>query len=184
MHVKGMELPGYDPRGALGLGLSYGTSNRGACHLRAYMVAPEILRKPKALDRMTLQSKAGYLYVFQNRFTVADCLGICKFALFAVGEEELADILSALSGVEYTAEGLLRTGERVWNLERLYNVREGFSVKDDMLPERFYTEPADGLPPVDRDEYAAVLREYYRCRGWDDSGRPLPQTVEALGLDV
>jgi aldehyde:ferredoxin oxidoreductase len=182
MQVKGLELPAYDPRGVKGLGFSYATSNRGGCHTRAYLVAPEILRKPKAIDPYTLAGKAGHTKIFQDRFAAVDSLVVCKFAFFGVGEEEYANILSAVTGVTFTSEDLMRVGERIWNLERLYNLREGFSKEDDTLPERFFTVPANGRI-IDRAEFLRTRTEYYRMRGWDDHGVPTERTLKRLGLD-
>ena len=182
MQVKGLELPAYDPRGVKGLGFSYATSNRGGCHTRAYLVAPEILRKPKAIDPYTLAGKAGHTKIFQDRFAAVDSLVVCKFAFFGAGEEEYANMLSAVTGVTFTSEDLMQIGERIWNLERLYNLREGLSKEDDTLPERFFEEPANGRI-VDRMEFLKTRTEYYRMRGWDDSGVPTERTLKRLGLD-
>jgi aldehyde:ferredoxin oxidoreductase len=183
MQVKGMELPAYDPRGVKGLGFSYATSNRGGCHTRAYLVAPEILRKPKAIDPYTLAGKAGHTKIFQDRFAAVDSLVVCKFAFFGVGEEEYANIVSAVTGVDYTSEDLMRVGERIWNVERLYNVREGFSKDDDMLPERFFEEHVNERV-IDKHEFLKTLDEYYRMRGWDENGVPTKRTLKRLGLEA
>jgi len=182
MQVKGLELPAYDPRGVKGLGFSYATSNRGGCHTRAYLVAPEILRKPKAIDPYTLAGKAGHTKIFQDRFAAVDSLVVCKFAFFGPGEEEYANILSAVTGVTFSSEDLMRVGERIWNLERRYNLREGFSNEDDTLPERFFTVPANGRI-IDHAEFLRTRTEYYRMRGWDDNGVPTARTLKRLGLD-
>ncbi len=181
MHVKGLQLPAYDPRGVKGLGFSYATSNRGGCHTRAYLVAPEILRKPKAIDPYTLNGKAGHTKIFQDRFAAVDSLIVCKFAFFGAGEEEYANILSAVTGVEYTTEDLMRAGERIWNLERLYNIREGFTRADDTLPARFFNSPVEGRV-IDREEFQNTLEEYYRMRGWDENGIPTERLLKELKL--
>ena len=181
IQVKGLELPAYDPRGVNGLGFSYATSNRGGCHTRAYLVAPEILRKPKAIDPYTLAGKAGHTKIFQDRFAAVDSLVVCKFAFFGSGEEEYANILSAVTGVDYTSEDLMLAGERIWNIERLYNIRAGFSKADDMLPERFFEDKVNGKV-IDRGEFFNTLEEYYRMRGWDDKGVPTKRTRERLEI--
>lgn len=181
IQVKGLELPAYDPRGVKGLGFSYATSNRGGCHTRAYLVAPEILRKPKAIDPYTLAGKAGHTKIFQDRFAAVDSLVVCKFAFFGAGEEEYANILSAVTGRVYTSEDLMRVGERIWNLERLYNVRAGFSREDDTLPARFFDEQVNGRV-IDRDEFLKTLDEYYRMRGWTANGVPTERKQAMLGL--
>jgi len=181
IQIKGLELPAYDPRGVKGLGFSYATANRGGCHTRAYLVAPEILRKPKAIDPYTLAGKAGHTKIFQDRFAAVDSLVVCKFAFFGVGEEEYANILTAVTGVTYTSEDLMFVGERIWNVERLYNLREGFSKDDDILPARFFEEKANGRI-IDREEFLKTRTEYYRMRGWDDNGVPKARTLERLGI--
>lgn len=183
MQVKGLELPGYDPRGARGLALAYATSNRGGCHLRAYLVGPEILGKPKLIDRFTFQGKADLVPVFQNFAAALDSLLVCLFTSFGVGEEELARILTATTGIEFKSEDLLRVGERIWNLERLFNLREGFTRADDTLPSRFFQKSedgkADGIHPTD---FASCLNEYYCCRSWDEEGVPTSAKLQALSL--
>ncbi len=181
MQVKGLELPAYDPRGVKGLGFSYATSNRGGCHTRAYLVAPEILRKPKAIDPYTLAGKAGHVKIFQDRFAAVDSLVVCKFAFFGAGEEEYANLLSAITGVRFTSEDLMQVGERIWNLERLYNLREGFTRDDDVLPARFFTEKVNGRV-INREEFLKTRDEYYRMRGWDEHGVPTKRTMTRLGL--
>ena len=183
VQVKGLELPAYDPRGVKGLGFSYATSNRGGCHTRAYLVAPEILRKPKAIDPYTLAGKAGHTKIFQDRFAAVDSLVVCKFAFFGAGEEEYANILTAVTGVDYTSEDLMLVGERIWNLERLYNLRAGFSREDDSLPKRFFEEQVNGRV-VEREEFLKTLGEYYRARGWDEDGVPTEATLGRLGISV
>ncbi|KCZ70428.1 aldehyde:ferredoxin oxidoreductase [Candidatus Methanoperedens nitroreducens] len=177
MHAKGLELPGYDPRGVLGMALAYATSNRGGCHLRAYMVAPEILGKPKKIDRLTFSGKAGLVQIFQNEMASLDSLVLCKFASFAVSEEEFANLLSSATGIDYSTEEFLRCGERIWNLERLFNIRAGFTRKDDTLPERFF-----GSGGINRVEFERTLDEYYHFRGWDENGIPTEEKLRELNL--
>jgi aldehyde:ferredoxin oxidoreductase len=185
MQIKGLELPGYDPRGVLGLALGYATSNRGACHLRAYMVGLEILGKPKLIDRTSWQAKSWLVTLAQNIFAAVDALVVCKFALFTAGEEEFANLLSAVTGVDYPSEALVRVGERIWNLERLFNLREGFGAADDTLPARFFSEDGDERTPhLDRAEFDRVRAEYYDFRGWDAQGRPTAEKLRALGLEA
>ena len=181
IQVKGLSLPSYDPRGVKGLGFSYATSNRGGCHTRAYLVAPEILRKPKAIDPYTLVGKAGHTKIFQDRFAAVDSLVVCKFAFFGAGEEEYANILSAVTGENYTSEDLMLIGERIWNVERLYNIKEGFSKANDILPERFFKDKVNGRV-IDRKEFLKTLDEYYRMRGWDENGVPTKGKLERLGI--
>ncbi len=177
IHVKGLELPGYDPRGALGQALAYATSNRGGCHTRAYMIAPEIIGKPKLIDRRTLVGKPGLVSIFQNLSAAMDSLVMCRFSSFALSAEEYSDMLSAVTGIPYTSEDLLRTGERIWNLERMFNLRAGFTRADDTLPDRFF---GDG--GIDHGEFDRALGEYYQFRGWGLDGVPASWKLEELGI--
>jgi aldehyde:ferredoxin oxidoreductase len=177
MSVKGMDLPGYDPRSMAGMALAYATSNRGGCHLSAFMAAPEIMGKPVILNRLNFDGKAALVQYFQNLAAVIDSLVICPYAAFAMGEVELAALLSAATGKAYTGEGLLRAGERIYNLERMFNIRAGFSREDDTLPERFFD--GDG---INRELFRNVLAEYYHFRGWDERGVPSKNKLQELGL--
>lgn len=177
MTVKGLEIPGYDPRGVLGLALSYATSNRGACHLRAYMVAPEILGKPKLIDRLSFSGKSGLIQIFQNISAGIHSLVMCQFSSFALSEEEYSNLLSAGVGETYSSEEFIKLGERIYNLERLFNIREDISYSEDTLPDRFFSD--DG---ISKKEFDSVLDEYYTYRGWD-KGVPTKEKLESLGLN-
>lgn len=177
MSVKGLDIPGYDPRSMAGMALSYATSNRGGCHLSAFMAAPEVMGKPMALNRLTFDGKAALVQYFQNLAAVIDSLVVCPLAVLAIGEAELASLLSAATGKNYTAEELLRCGECIYDLERMLNVREGFSREGDTLPERFFGK--DGL---DREAFMNALDDYYHFRGWDEKGRPTREKLQELGL--
>jgi aldehyde:ferredoxin oxidoreductase len=183
MSVKRLELPAYDPRGLQGQGLLFATSNRGACHLRGNMLGPEVLALPRLIDRFATQGKAGIVAIHQNTAAVIDSLVVCKFVNFAVSEEYFARLLTAVTGEQYKAEDLLRMGERVWNLERLYNLREGFTAADDTLPHRLLNEPSPVGPSAGHVVHLApMLAEYYEFRGWDAHGVPTPAKLAALGL--
>ncbi|NOY14544.1 MAG: aldehyde ferredoxin oxidoreductase family protein [Deltaproteobacteria bacterium] len=182
MSVKGLELPAYDPRGAYGMALAYCTSNRGGCHLRAYPIAHEILRKPVATDRFDFAGKARMIKIAEDCNAAIDSLVACKFSFFAAGPglEEYAELLTATTGVDYSPQRLKELGERIYLTERYYNQENGFTAADDLLPERFFTEPGssgDGIevPPIDRQRFDEELQKYYRIRGLDEQGR-LPQT--------
>ncbi len=183
MEVKGMELPGYEPR-AMGVqGLGFATSNRGACHLRGNMLNAEILGIPKLVDRFTVEGHAGILIYQQHISAVFDSLGMCKFAGFALSDEHLARLLSAATGMPFESHSLHTIGERIWNLERLYNVREGFTLKDDTLPRRLLEETLSQGPAKGRVvNLLPMLEEYYRFRGWDNKGVPTRQKLTQLGL--
>ena len=183
MSVKGLEMPAYDPRGMQGQGLLYATSNRGACHMRGNMLGLEVLGLPKLIDRLQVQGKSSYVILHQNTAAAIDSLVICKFTHMGVAEEYFARTLSAVTGVPYATGDLIRAGERVWNLERLYNVREGFTRADDTLPPRLLNEAvADGPSQGWVSKLEPMLNEYYRARGWDERGVPGPKKLAELEL--
>ncbi len=184
MSVRKQSLPAYDPRGVQAHGLGYATSNRGGCHLRAYMIAPEVLGVPKLIDRFsTSREKVQMTIEFQNVFAVVDSLVLCKFVTFAFWAEEMAAMLSAATGIEYTAEDVKLIGERIWNAERVFNILAfGDGKEYDTLPKRLLEEP---IPEGPAKGHVVRLNEmlpvYYELRGWKD-GRPTRATLERLGL--
>lgn len=185
MSAKKLELPAYDPRGMQGQGLLFATSNRGGCHMRGNMLGPEVLALPRLIDRFATQGKAGIVSVHQDSAAVIDSLVICKFANMAVAEEYFARQLSAVTGEHFTADDLMRVGERVWNMERLYNLREGFTRADDTLPPRLLEQEVEGGPSAGFTvQLEPMLEEYYQFRGWDEQGVPTPQKVKELQLDT
>jgi len=187
MAVKGLELPAYDPRGAYGMALAYAVSTRGGCHLRAYPVSHEILRKPVATDRFTFSGKARIVKIAEDANAVVDSLTACKFTFFAASLEEYAKAYTAVAGVESSAQDLLRLGERIYYRERMMNAAWGFNAEHDDLPPRFFTEPGDNtgefpVPPLDRAEFLQARAAYYAIRGLDEEGRPTDATARRLGL--
>ena len=175
MSVKSLELPAYDPRGAYGMALAYATSNRGGCHLRAYPISHEILRKPVASDRFSFSGKARMIKIAEDANAAVDSLVACKFAFFGASLEEYAELLSGVTGEHHTPQSLKGIGERIWLTERFYNARNGFTRLDDDLPERFFTErgtEGEGIdvPPIDRARFGEELTKYYRIRGLRDDG--------------
>ncbi len=188
MSVKGLELPAYDPRGAYGMALGYATSTRGGCHLRAYPISHEILRKPVATDRFSFSGKARIIKIAEDVNAAVDSLTACKFLFFAASLEEYARALAAVTGQPATAQSLLAVGERVDYQERMLNAAYGFAAADDDLPARFFAEQGSGnatlpVPPVPRQEFLAARAAYYRIRGLDENGLPTRETTERLGLD-
>jgi aldehyde:ferredoxin oxidoreductase len=184
MTAKKLEMPAYDPRGMQGQGLLYATSNRGACHMRGNMLGPEVLALPRLIDRFANQGKAGIVANHQNTAAVVDSLVLCKFTNMAVSVEFFARLLSAVSGRHFTADDLMKVGERAWNLERLYNLREGFTRADDTLPKRMLAEAVfDGPSKGHTVRLEGMLQEYYQFRGWDDNGVPKQTKLKELGLD-
>jgi aldehyde:ferredoxin oxidoreductase len=143
MSVKSLELPAYDPRGAYGMALAYCTSNRGGCHLRAYPIAHEILRKPVPTDRFSFSGKARIITIAEDSNAAIDSLVACKFSFFGASLEEYAELLTAATGVRYSPQRLKEIGRRICLTERFYNYANGFSRKDDILPQRFFNEPGE-----------------------------------------
>lgn len=220
MSVKGLELPAYDPRGALAHGLAYATSNRGGCHVRAYLIAAEVLQRyiglsPPDIPEATVDyrlspdsDKTDLVLVFQHLTAAIDALDQCLFTVFAIGADAYARELSAATGVDYTAGDILKVGERIWNLERLFNIREGFTKDDDRLPPRLEETPMPNeiwsgeekvalSPPVDVPPHGTIGKQptsgstvpipdmlplYYEKRGWNEDGAPTDEKLEELGL--
>jgi aldehyde:ferredoxin oxidoreductase len=182
MHVKGMELPAYDPRGAWGMALAYATACRGGCHLRAWTIGVEIIT-PK-YDRFSVEGKAKLVFDLQNKRAVTDSLGVCVFGTRAIGVEEMMRILSTVVGLNLNAAELMRIGERIYNVERLIAVNEGISRKDDILPPRILEEqpPEIKKPKLTKADLDRMLEEYYQMRGWDGEGRPMEEKLKELGV--
>ena len=183
MSVKGQELPAYDPRGAQGHALGYATSNRGGCHVRAYLISPEILGIPEKLEPQSTEGKAQWVKTFQDLTAVIDSMGLCLFTSFALSVEDYRDLLSTATGVDYTVEEMMTCGERIWNLERIFNLKAGMDPSQDTLPKRMLEEPMPEGPNKGAVvKLSEMLPEYYRLRGWDETGRPTPEKLKALGL--
>ncbi len=183
MDIKGLELAGFDPRGIKGQALAYATSCHGGDYLTAFMVGPEVLGKPLLLDRFSLKGKAGILQIFENLTAVLDSLVLCPFSVFAVNEELCSALLRFGAGIEISPADLLKVGERIWNLERVYNLKAGFSRKDDTLPEKlFETGTGEKGNGFRRQEFEAALQEYYHYRGWDKEGVPLREKLGKLKI--
>ena len=172
MTCKGQGIPAYDPRGLKGMGLGYATSNRGACHLRAYTPAAELGVMPYGslkVDPLAWKGKGGLVKVFQDIHAFSDSMDLCKFSAFAMGAEEYAQQYSAMTGVPFTTDDVLKTGERIYNLERHYNNLAGFGAGSDILPKRFLEEPSDQPGSAGNVcELDQMLVEYYEARGWKD----------------
>jgi aldehyde:ferredoxin oxidoreductase len=200
LHVKGHPFPVHMPRGKVAHGLSYATSNRGACHLQgmhdttvnAGLIAPDIGidEKFKGLSRMAKEHKAELVYRAQNWRAIEDSFIICKFIGWDYGAATATDcarMLSAVTGWDVTAEDLTRVGERAYNLCRMFNVREGMSRKDDTLPARVGEHLPRGATKdsvITPEDLNRMLDEYYAWRGWDENGIPTPERLSALGLEM
>ena len=180
MSAKKQEIPAYDPRAIKGIGLEYATSNRGACHVRGYTVAAEVLGN---VDRLKYEGKAELTKTFQDLTAALDSTGICLFTTFGLGAKEIAALYSAATGFECDEKEFMKIGERIWNLERLFNLRAGFTRKDDTLPPRLLKEPIKTGPSKGEiEELDKMLDDYYRVRGWDKDGVPTKEKLEELGL--
>ena len=182
VHAKGLEIPGYDPRGTFGMGLAYATSDRGGCHQRAWTVKAE-LYDPE-LERFSFENKAKIVKDVQDERAAFFSLVLCDFA--PISEQDCVDMWNLATGFDHTIESYLLAGERIWNLIRLFNLREGLNPADDKLPPRFFNDsfskgPAKGevLP---KDEFQDSLKEYYSLRGWDKKGIPTEEKLEELAL--
>ncbi|MDD1762937.1 MAG: aldehyde ferredoxin oxidoreductase C-terminal domain-containing protein, partial [Methanothrix sp.] len=180
---KKQAFAAYDPRGSVGMGLGYATSNRGACHLRGYAVALEHFGNPVKLDPFASTEKAMWMAMLQNSTSFVDASGLCLFSTIAMGPQTLATLVGEALDMQIDEHDMQRIGERIWNLERLFNNQAGLGRKDDSLPPRMLKEPLTAgaskghVVPLDE-----MLTDYYRQRGWDAEGRPTPEKLAALGL--
>jgi aldehyde:ferredoxin oxidoreductase len=183
MTCKGQGIPAYDPRGIKGMGLGYATSNRGACHLRGYTPAAEVvgnvLGPSTVADPLAWKGKGEMNVIFQNVHAVTDCLDMCKFATFAESLDSIAAQYEAITGVPSDPGHLLKSGERVYNLERYYNNLAGFGEGSDTLPDRF-TKEASTMPGSLGHvcELDKMLVEYYKERGWENGVVPASKLAE------
>jgi len=179
MHVKNQGLPAYDPRGLKGMGIAYATSNRGACHLRAYTPASELGLIPLKTDPLAWKGKGELTKLFQDLHAFSDSLDLCKFSAFAEGAEEYAAQYAAMTGRDFTMDDVLRTGERIYNLERRYNNLAGMGKGSDQLPRRYLDEPST-MPGSKGHvcELDAMLKEYYAARGWENGVVPEAKLAE------
>ncbi len=183
MSVKGQEFPAYDGRVIQGIGLAYATSNRGACHLRGYTIASEVLGIPVKTEPTESNGKPELVKAFQDATAAFDSSGLCIFTTFAWGLADLAPQLQAACDEAYTTEELEKIGERIWNMEREFNNAAGFTAKDDSLPKRLLTEAAKTGPGKGIvSKLPEMLPKYYAVRGWDSEGKPTAETKKRLGL--
>lgn len=182
MSVKKQELPAYDPRGVQGHGLNYVTSNRGGCHVRGYMISPEVLGVPEKLDPQELEGKPKWVMIFQDLTAVIDSIGMCLFTSFALGLDDYREIVNAGTQFDYTSESLLETGERIYNLERQFNLEAGILPEEDKLPERFDNPLPDGPQKGISTKYREILPEYYEIRGWQEDGWISDQKLKEMKI--
>jgi len=192
MHVKGLELPGYDPRAAKITGLAYASSNRGGCHITAYVEGPSFMSIPYLIIEecdlgdilQEIPETAKLVKDMEDAFTVFDAIGGCKFMGMVLTAEDWTTLIASLTGWEFTASDFRRTGERIYNLERAFSVKEGLTRADDTLPKRLLEEPLPEGPAKGHVvNLEPLLDAYYKFRGWDKNGKPTPEKLKELGLD-
>ncbi len=190
MHVKGLELPGYDMRASPGMALAYITADRGGCHTRAWPISYEISGKAPdgtIIERYSTEKRAYIVKKQQDQNAACDTLVACWFLKAAVGNERYVSMLNAAAGTEFTVEEFLAVGERVWNLVRLFNVREGLKREHEILPDRAFKDPIpSGIAKgqkLKKSQVEYMLGEYYAIRGWDERGVPKKEKIRQLRLD-
>jgi aldehyde:ferredoxin oxidoreductase len=184
MGVKGMSMAPFDPRALQGMGLHFATCNYGPHHLYGYTFIDELLNVNKKMEPATIEGKPALTKLYQDTTAVMDCLGLCNWPLMGLRFKNFVPLVNTCLGTNYTADDLLSIGERVWNTERLFNMKAGFDGTHDVLPARFTEEPlsdGDGEGQVSR--VNEMLPEYYSLRGWSGQGEPLPETLKTLGLE-
>ena len=181
LQVKGMEFAAWMPERMRGVAVTFATSNRGACHKRA----PIGMELMDAIPMDGIEGRAALVAEIQNKVNAIFTLVACRFAEFALPLEQFVALLNAATGMDYTEERLMRLGEAIWNMERLYNLAAGIDGSEDRLPDICFEVPGDfpeDSKPLTREDFATLLRDYYGARGWDEQGRPTPERLAALGL--
>ena len=185
MTVRGQEFPAYDPRGIQGMGLAYATSNRGACHLRGYTVASEILGIPEKTDPLDSEGKAGLVKAFQDATAAVDSAGLCVFTTFAWTMDDIAPQVAAACEGDWSAERMMEVGERIWNMERDFNEREGRQRRGARHAARAAAARRGEIPGPAQgrtSELDTMLPEYYQLRGWSESGAMTDETRQKFSL--
>ncbi len=192
MVSKGLDLPGYDPRGTQGLGLNYATSPIGASHMRGDLPYCELLGVPIKIDGQSWEDKPPIVVKWQNVFALIDAAGLCVFfsirylcdPTLEIRPEGILDLVNAATGAEYALDELEKIGDRILNAERLFLMRAGFDRRQDSLPARFTETPMpDGPAKGVVCHLDEMLEHYYRIRGWSQDGLPTEEKLNDLGLD-
>ncbi len=200
LHVKGLEMPMHDPRAGKSLAVQYGTANRGMCHIHPaetvdveaygadFGLVPYGLPKPDTIDKYKEKGKADWIKLLQDASMSQDILGVCRFfSYLGMTPDRYAKLYELTTGFEMTDKELIRAGERVSNLQRCFNVREGMRRKDDLIPERIKQIPAFGkfsdVKETAISDYEAMLDEYYEARGWNSNGIPTREKLIELALE-
>lgn len=195
VHVKGLELPAYDPRGSPAMGLAYATADRGGCHLRAWPIGVESMGysgsfwmgPPLEMDRWTTKNKAELVARMQNQYAAKFSLEICDFCCWV--NERMTNLLWTITGFDEYKD--VRTfelaGERIVNLTRVISLREGATAKDDTLPQRIFEDPVKTGPAagqvLKREDFKTMINDYYKLRGWDSEGRPTAEKLRELNME-
>ncbi len=180
IHSKGLEFPGYDPRGAFGMALAYATSDRGACHQRVWTVRAEM--QGTLTPRYGIEGRAHFVKENQDERACCFSLVLCDFAPFGV--DTFVDLLNTATGFSYTEESYMQTGERIWNLTKLFNVKNGVTREDETLPQRIMEEKLEkDEARIGKETFEKMLDEYYTLRGWDRNGHPTKEKLKELGLE-
>ncbi len=183
MTVKKQEIPAYDPRVVQGQGLAYATNNRGGDHTRAYLISPEVLGIPEKLDSQQNEGKAGWVKVFQEITAIIDAAGLCIFTSFALGAPDYLNLIKNATGYDWDETQMLKVGERIWNIERLFNLAAGIDASEDTLPDRLLNEKIKTGPGKgNATRLDTMLPEYYELRGWDENGVPSEEKLKELGI--
>jgi aldehyde:ferredoxin oxidoreductase len=183
MGVRGIPLAPFDPRAIQGMGLHFATSNYGPHHLYAYTFIEEILNVHENLDPWTIEGKAELVKRYQDMTAVMDSLGLCNWPLMGLKFNNFVPMVNSCLGTGYKANELIMIGERIWNVERSFNLKGGLDPSHDTLPERFTKEPIlDGPAEGQVSRVDEMLPEYYSLRGWNDQGRPDSDKLKEMGL--
>jgi len=189
--AKKQEFPGYDPRGSKGMGLLYATSNKGASHMSGDLAYSEVFGVPKKIDSLTYDNKAALIKRFEDAFTVIDSTGLCVFLSVRYMFEDkvelwptpLAEIMRMATGLPFTQQMLLEAGDRIFNMERLFLLKAGFTKADDTLPARMLNEPLPEGPAKGHVvELDKMLPTFYELRGWSQDGIPTTKKLEELEI--
>jgi aldehyde:ferredoxin oxidoreductase len=183
MSAKKLEMPAYDPRGLQGQGLEYATSVRGGCHVYGNMVYPEVLGVPVKLDPIATEGKGRWTKVMQDLAAAVDSSGMCLFGGRVFGGADYAAMISALTGWNMDEHEFLQVGERIWNLQKIFNLKAGIGSDMDTLPSRLLSEPLkEGASKGQVWHRDILLPQYYAERGWDQQGKPTKKKLDELGI--
>ena len=187
VQTKGLESPAWGPRGVSGMGLAYMTTDRGGCHQRGFPLAYELAGEweGQKLDPLSPKNKAKMVAALQNYSAGTDTLVNCDFGSYGISADTYGEMVSAATGRQITADTIMETGERVWNLTRLFNLAQG--VDKDTLPRRFVEEALPDGPgkghKISKTDMEYMRQEYYKIRGWSKNGTPLDKTLDRLGIE-